>query len=170
MDFSKVNLEKHYKYIDRKLLAEELLTTKSGQIPYDYKVHCFNTREGTRFYIQVDYDRFVNDGDAHTRDFFDEEWNFVPFTLDFNNSDVRAEKPECLNEMLMLSKKLCSDLAYSRIDWYIVDDRPLFGEITLTHGCSGETFNPYSYDELWGTLWDESYEHDNDSFSRNKRC
>lgn len=157
-DFSNVNFEKHYKYIKPMLLAEELLISEDGRIPFDYKVHCFNSASGSKFFIQVDYDRFENEGSAHSRDFFDEEWNFVPFTLDFKNSAYRACKPNNLNKLLSLSKKLSEGLAYARIDWYIINDEPLFGEITLTHGCAGEKFTPEKYNKIWGELWDDKYE------------
>ncbi|WP_052118309.1 ATP-grasp fold amidoligase family protein [Erwinia oleae] len=165
MDFSRINFEKHYKYIKPSLMVEQLLVSDDGKIPYDYKVHCFNSKQGSKFFIQVDYDRFEDNGDAHTRDFFDEDWNFIPFTLDHPNSTIPAEKPNKLDELLSLSKKLSEGLAYVRIDWYIVNNKPLFGEITLTHGCAGETFNPEKYNDIWGELWNDDYE---EKYNENK--
>ncbi|EKS6394321.1 glycosyltransferase [Enterobacter hormaechei] len=157
-DFSKINFEKHYKHIKPMLLAEQLLKSEDGRIPFDYKVHCFNSVNDTKFFIQVDYDRFESEGTAHSRDFFDHEWNFVPFTLDYKNSTCPASRPNNLDKLLSLSKKLSEGLAYARIDWYIINDEPLFGEITLTHGCAGEKFTPEKYNKMWGELWDDIYE------------
>ncbi|ELG6517662.1 ATP-grasp fold amidoligase family protein, partial [Escherichia coli] len=53
-DFSKINLEKHYKNIKPRLFIEELLMLDNGKIPSDYKVHCFNA--AGKYFIQVDYD------------------------------------------------------------------------------------------------------------------
>lgn len=158
MNFSKVNLEKHYKYIKPKLMAEQLLITETGSIPYDYKVHCFNSLKGPKYFIQVDYDRFENNGIGHTRDFFDQDWNFLDFTLDYPNAYNKAKKPESLHTILELSHQLSEELAYARVDWYIFNNKLLFGEITLTHGCAGETFTPEIYNKIWGDLWDINYE------------
>lgn len=43
-----------------------------------------------------------------------------------------AEKPSCLDEMLAVSERLSSAFPFVRVDFYIVDSRPVFGELTFT--------------------------------------
>lgn len=157
IDFHDVNLEKHYKYIDRALIAEELLTSESGGIPYDYKVHVFNSESGPKLFIQVDYDRF-DEVNGHTRDIYDENWKLVPLEIAYRNSGYKEERPNILEEMLEASKTLGKAFSYSRIDWYICSDKLYFGEITFTHGCATEQFTPHESDLAWGKMWDLKYD------------
>lgn len=157
IDFHTMNLEKHYKNIPRSLIVEKLLVSDSGGIPSDYKLHIFNNKENTVIYIQVDYDRF-DDENGHTRDIYDENWNFMPIRIQYENSNYKEKKPLLLDEMISASKKLSSDFSYSRIDWYICGGKLYFGEITFTHGCATERFFPNKADLEWGKLWDIEYE------------
>jgi len=49
--------EKQYKDISPRIIVEKLLVDKGGNIPNDYKIHCFN---GEPKIIQVDSNRFSN--------------------------------------------------------------------------------------------------------------
>jgi len=59
LDFYKIAREKHYRQIEPRVFFEHLLLDKSGQIPADYKLHCFGGRSGRpTIYILVISDRF----------------------------------------------------------------------------------------------------------------
>lgn len=155
MDYDKVNFEKHYKYIDKKLIVEELLKDDGGNIPSDYKVHVFRDREGNvRKFIQVDYDRFDEGGFGHRRNLFDSSWMKINAELAHDNNSFDEPKPGCLDEMLRLSEDLSMGMGYIRCDWYIINNRLFFGEITLTHGAGTEVFSPDIVDYEWGSYWD----------------
>ena len=76
--FAKINWLKLY---DRNPLNED------GPCLIDYKFHCFH---GEPTYIQIDRNRFQN----HTLDFYDLEWNRLPFGLWFPPSKNTIPKPE----------------------------------------------------------------------------
>ena len=61
-----------YKDMKPVIVAEELLLDETGQIPSDYKLHCFGGKVAT---IQVDLDREI----AHRRNFYDLDWKLQPF-------------------------------------------------------------------------------------------
>ncbi|WP_286335636.1 ATP-grasp fold amidoligase family protein [Escherichia coli] len=150
-DFSKINLEKHYKNIKPRLFIEELLMLDNGKIPSDYKVHCFNA--AGKYFIQVDYDRFEEGGGKHTRNIYDESWNKLNLKIAHDNNKYVEKKPELLDEILSLSKKLSQKFNYVRVDWYLVNNKLYFSEMTFTHGAGTELFEPAYMDRIWGTYW-----------------
>ncbi len=124
--------ERHYKYIKPRLIAEEYLEEKGGGIK-DYKVFCF---DGIPRAIAVYSDR----GIGFTRYFFDTDWKLLEVYSKYEKkvSKKPPQKPGKLDELLELSKKLSKGYPHLRVDFYIVDDRIYFGEITL-YTTSGYT-------------------------------
>ena len=91
----------------------------------DYKIYCFG---GKPALIQVDFGRFVH----HERNLYDTSWNYINERFEYpNNPEVQIKKPECLEEMLILAAKLSGRIPSVRIDFYSVNNRPYFGEITF---------------------------------------
>ena len=63
------------------------------------------------------------------------------------------KKPECLGELLELSKRLSNMLEnppFVRIDFYIIDNKIYFGELTFYHGSGTEEFSPSEFNGLLG--------------------
>ncbi len=136
-----------YKNIHPQIIAEEYISECDKLDVNDYKVFLFG---GVPYCIQVDYDRFTD----HHRLFFDQYWNNLQFTTCYaiGNSN-RVKKPECLNELLELSKKLSKILGnppFIRTDFYIVGKRIYFGELTFYHGSGTEEFFPSEYNSILG--------------------
>lgn len=143
-DYSVLGREWAYKGIKPTIVAEELLVDESGNDLKDYKVFCFN---GVPRFIQVDYDRF-ND---HKRRLYTTEWDIMPVKITYwDDPEYELKKPELLDELLEISKKLSADVPFLRVDCYITDKQIYFGELTFYPGCGFEPITPYSYDELWG--------------------
>lgn len=152
-NYYKLGKEWQYKNIERRIIVEKLLETKSGKIPNDYKLHFIN---GEFQFIYVSYDREgLND-----RCLYDENWNRLPFVwLDeknykpsLNSSDV--PKPETFEKMLEFGKKVAQNFKYVRVDFYDVDGKLYFGEITLHHGGGFDKFFPEEYDLYYGKKLD----------------
>lgn len=142
--------EWQYKNIKPRILIEKLLLDEKGQIPKDYKFHCFN---GKVEFIQVDTDRFWD----HKRSFFNTSWKLLPFTWcgKKGNKPVykinkNINRPENLNKMIKIAEKLSKDFDYVRVDLYSVRNRIYFGELTFHHGAGFESFFPQKYDEIFG--------------------
>ena len=132
--------EYQYKNIPRKIIAEEYLEDETGQLT-DYKVMCFS---GKAKLIQVHRNRFTH----QTQDIYDTEWNKVrlwqrgyPFT------DDMVKKPQVLDEMLRCSEVLAEGLPQVRVDWYVVNGKLYFGELTLTDGGGFADWEPKEWDE-----------------------
>lgn len=134
-----------YKGIQPKIVAEKLLVDESGDDLKDYKVFCFH---GEPKFIQIDYDRFK----GHKRRFYSTHWQKLDFKITYeDDKNLVIPKPQCLQEMLEVSRTLAKDVPFLRVDWYIVENKLYFGEMTFYPGCGFEPIEPYSKDEEWGT-------------------
>ncbi|MFA0067593.1 ATP-grasp fold amidoligase family protein [Vibrio breoganii] len=133
-----------YKNIEPKIIAEKVLFDESGNLPNDYKFFCFN---GKPHFVQVDISRFSD----HKRDFYDLNWNLLPFTLNYENADTRVNKPKMLEQMVYIAEKLAKDFDFARVDLYVIADRIYFGEITFYPESASMDFKPFSYEEKIGS-------------------
>ena len=66
----------------------------------------------------------------------------------FGNKDIK--KPECLEEMLDYARKLSKPFYHARVDFYIVDGKTIFGEVTFTNGAGFDHFSSYEFDLKMG--------------------
>lgn len=136
--------EWQYKNIEPKIICEKYLEQIDEQI-YDYKFFCFN---GIPKYIQVDIDRFSN----HKRCIYDTNWNKLEFTNNYPLYNKDIEKPKKLSDMLKISKILSKSFKFIRVDFYIINNMPIFGELTFTHENGFGKFIPIDWDYKFGKL------------------
>jgi hypothetical protein len=141
--------EWQYHNIERRIIIEKLLETKEGKIPNDYKLHFIN---GEFQFIYISYDRAgVND-----RCIYDKDWNRMPFMWigeksykqSLNKTDV--PRPSTFDKMLEFGTKIAQNFKLVRVDFYDVDGKLYFGEITLHHGSGTDKFFPEKYDYIYG--------------------
>nr|WP_293165121.1 ATP-grasp fold amidoligase family protein [Allomuricauda sp.] len=145
--------EWQYKHIKPRIIVEKLLEDKNGQIPFDYKVHCFN---GKPRMISVDMGRNTN---THYRNWYSPQWQREPYSWSSPKgrgkstkpSEQDVPKPKTLKEMLQLSKKLAEPFTYVRVDWYDVNDKLFFGELTFCHDSGLMPIVPKIWDERLGS-------------------
>ena len=124
-----------YKDIRPRIVCEKLLLSDRLEIPYDYKVFCCN---GTPTLIQVDVDRFSD----HRRNFYSTRWEPLPVKLLYENADKVVERPPCLEEMLHAARELAGPFPFARVDFYVHERRPYFGEITFYPEGGSASFDP----------------------------
>ena len=113
----------------------------------DYKFHCFN---GEPKFILVCKGR---ENKIQMRDdFFDAEWNHLDVKRPgHENSATPIPKPECLEELLNLSRTLAKDIPFVRVDFYIVKGKIYFGEMTFFPAAAIKPFEPESWDDTFGS-------------------
>lgn len=125
-----------YKDVQRKILAEKYMVDESGKELKDYKVFNF---DGSPKVIQVDFDRFVE----HKRNLYSINWEQLKGEIQYPSDSSRLiRKPEALIDMLDMAKKLSAGYPHIRTDFYVIDDKVYFGELTLYHGAGYEKFSP----------------------------
>ena len=143
IDYSKIKKEYQYKDVKRKIICEEYVSDKNGNL-LDYKYFCFN---GKPEFIKVDFDRFSN----HKANFYDTEWNLLElkekcFGETYENFNGEFEPPQNWKKMLALASKLCQKFQFIRVDLYNVDGKIYFGELTFTPASGRHPFLPLNKD------------------------
>ena len=134
-----------YKDVPRKIVAEQFLKSDAGGLT-DYKIHCFN---GVPKFILVCRDRFAESG--LTEDFYTPQWEHMDVKRpEIPNATEPIEKPKGLEKMLMLAEKLSKDIPFIRIDFYFVEGKIYFSELTFFPASGFEGFEPQIWDEKFG--------------------
>lgn len=140
------HLSKEWVYDDTqpKIIIEKFLESEDGKSLKDYKLFCFN---GQPKIIQVDLERF----EEHKRNFYDTLWNRLDLEIEYPSVDYDVKKPDLLDEMLEVTRKLARPFNHVRVDWYIYENRLIFGEMTFFHGSGFEKFNSRMWEEKMGS-------------------
>ena len=146
-DFYVFSREKAYKNIPRRVIAEEYKEDKSTGELRDYKFFCFNGEPKLLF---VASDRQVK-GEETKFDFFDMDYNHLPFTNGHPNAEVPPQKPVCFEEMKEIAAKLSKGIPHVRVDLYEVNGKVYFGEMTYSHWGGMTPFEPEAWDYKLGS-------------------
>ena len=136
-----------YKNVKPRIIVEQYLEDESGDEIKDYKFMVFNGKVKCSF---VCSERYSEEGLAV--DFYDLNWNKMPFMRKYRNSDKVIEKPKNYEKMIELAEKLSVDMIFDRIDFYEINGNIYFGEITLYPGGGFEKFIPGKYDTILGEM------------------
>ena len=84
-------------------------------------------------------------------DFYDLEWNKMPFERHYSNSNIVLDKPKNYDNMIKLAEKLSQEIPFVRVDFYEVKGKIYFGELTFFPGCGFEEFTPEKCDNILGS-------------------
>lgn len=149
-DYYLTGREWPYKNVPRKIIAEEYIEDKGKAVPEDYKVYCIN---GKPLYIVVFHNRF-NDSEELSETVYNTSWQPQHISLDehFKVSDIVEPVPKCLDKMIEFAEMLSTNMSQSRIDFYVVNNRLYFGEITLYTASGFQKMIPESLDYELGKL------------------
>lgn len=138
--------EMHYTDIKPLIIAEQYIEADHGQLQ-DYKFLCF---DGAPYYCWVDMDRYTN----HTRNVYNLNWELQPWNQEhYGTYKEPIPCPEGFDKMIELAKVLCKGFSHVRVDFYNVNGKIYFGEMTFTNGSGLDRIIPESYDRMLGDLW-----------------
>lgn len=169
-DFSNVGREWQYHEIKPQIICEEFIEDPECPMLRDYKLFTF---KGETKYIWVDFtlskkgngasvhkqevgysNPKVSDDEIKVRNIYDANWNYMPgrgsIYPSVNTPEVR--RPDCLNEMLELARKLAYDFPHCRVDFYVIGGkRIVFGELTFSSANGCNAFYPQSFNDELGS-------------------
>jgi len=135
-----------YKNIKPRLVCEKYLEDESGTL-MDYKIHCFN---GKPKFIQANNGRGQK---VHAQNFYNLSWDLLPFGKDLTPlPEIEIPSPYNLNKMLTIATNLAADFPYVRVDFYEVNKKIIFGELTFFPASGMPDFKPEEYDEIIGKM------------------
>jgi len=137
-----------YKNVRRRILAETYLEDDNGHGLRDYKFLCYH---GVCRNLYVCTGR--NNDKPHF-DYFDRQWNHMPFECHGTNAAPCPERPENLNEMIDIAERIAHvvNSPFVRIDLYNVNGKIYFGEITFFSFNGMEPFKPLEWDYVLGDM------------------
>lgn len=127
------------------MIAEKYMEDSSGELT-DYKYFCFN---GEPKAIFVASDRL--DPTVETKfDFFDMDFNHLDFRGGHPNATKPVLKPLGFEHMKVLAKKLSKGIPHVRVDFYDIDGKVYFGELTFYHWGGMAPFDPEQWNYEFG--------------------
>lgn len=111
----------------------------------DYKIYTFN---GKAMLCMVIQDRGI-----HTKaDYFDRDYNWLDITWGYDHADFLPNRPQNYELMYQLAEKLAAGIPELRVDFYEVNGRVYFGELTFFDGCGFEKIEPIEWDYKLGSM------------------
>ena len=116
--------ERHYNFIQPKIVIEQLLLDQGGGLPWDYNFFCYRGPRG------FDYDFAIASPDGKAAKF---EKNWQLRTSDIPEHELAPHlKPANFDVMVQVARDLSADFDFIRVDLYTVAGKVYFGELTCT--------------------------------------
>lgn len=149
-----------YKNVKPRIIAEKYMedTIVEEHVDYmendqegltDYKFYCF---DGKVEFLYVS----IGLGGDHSKasiSFITPDWKKAPFQRgDFKQIEGPINQPLHFDKMLCLAEHLSKNMPFIRVDFYEIQGKVYFSELTL-YPCSGlMIFEPIEYDEIVGRM------------------
>lgn len=134
-----------YKNLQPRIIAEKYLVDESGTELKDYKFFCFN---GTPKVLLIVSGR----GHNQRQDFYDMDFKLLPFhRIKHPNSGVDRVPPKNFDKMIELAQTLSKGFPHIRVDFYNVEGKIYFGELTFFSGGGNTRFEPDEWDSILGS-------------------
>lgn len=146
-DYTRYNKEYPYHKVPHRFIAEQYMEDPATSELRDYKFFCFDGEVKALF---IASDR-QNPKEETKFDFFDADFNHLPFRNGHPNAKIPPKKPVCFNEMKSIAAKLSKGIPEVRVDLYEVDGRVYFGEMTFFHWSGMTPFEPKEWDYKFGS-------------------
>ena len=149
------NLKKNYFYLGRewpyknvvpRIIIEKYMKNNNEDSLKDYKFFCFNGKVEF-MYISNDINEHYNIS-TYT-DYFDRNFKKLDMRFKSPNSPEGTiiKKPINFDKMIEFSELLSKNIPHVRIDWYEINNKLYFGEITFFH--SSGFFEVYPKDLMY---------------------
>lgn len=135
-----------YKNVKPRIIAEKYMVDESSVELKDYKFFCFNG-EPKAFFVATDRG---NENEEVKFDFYDMEFNHLPFKHGHEWSDKPIKTPENFDEMVKIAAQLSEGWPQVRVDLYNVNGKVYFGEMTFSHHSGFVPFEPEEWDYKFG--------------------
>jgi len=132
-----------YKNVPPRIIAEQYMIDESGYELKDYKFFCFDGEPKAMF--------VATDRNIDTRfDFFDMNFAHLPFHNGHAWASREISKPGTFGQMRKLAAELSKGFAQIRVDFYDINGKVYFGELTLYHWSGMVPFEPEIWDRTFG--------------------
>lgn len=145
-DYYISNREWPYKDVPRKITAEQYMEDDTTSELRDYKFFCFNG-DAKALFIATDRQTA---GEETKFDFFDMNFEHLDVRNGHPNAATPPAKPINFELMKELAEKLSQGIPHVRVDFYEVNGKVYFGELTFFHWSGVVPFEPAEWDTVFG--------------------
>ena len=135
-----------YKNVKHRIIAEKYMEDSKTSELRDYKIFTF---DGVAKALFIAANRQTG---KTTADYFDMDFKPLDFTWGYPHSKVLPSKPDCFDEMIKVAECLAKGTAELRVDFYEVNGKAYFGEMTFFDGSGFDKFDPEEWDAKFGKL------------------
>lgn len=143
LNFYYIGREWPYKDVKPRIIAEQYMEDHTDGELRDYKFFCFDGEPKAMF---IASGRGRN---ATKFDYYDLKFNHLDIIQHYPNAG-QVRKPEKFDKMIELSRVLSKGFPHVRVDWYEVDSKLYFGELTFYHFSGFMPFRPDEWDRIFG--------------------
>lgn len=133
-----------YKDVKPRIMAEAYMSDNKHDTLLDYKFYCF---DGEPKVLVIATGRNEN----LCFDYFDMDFNHLPFEQGGPNSQKSIAKPQNMEKMIELAATLSKGMPHVRMDFYEVNSQVYFGEYTFFDSSGMANFNPIEWDYKFGS-------------------
>lgn len=143
--------ERCYKNVKPRIIAEQYMVDESGYELKDYKFFCFN---GKVKCFKIDYDRQI----SHSANYYDTNMQLLPFGEEVfpPNKSRDIDIPKGINDMILFAERLSQNAPFLRTDFYYVNNKIYFGELTFYPASGFGKFTVDEWDVKLGNMIDLS--------------
>lgn len=146
-NFFYVGREYPYKNVKRKILAEAYMEDQKLHELRDYKFFTFG---GIPKLVHVVSNRQKVDEETYG-DFFDMDYNHVNLHMGHDFAPVPPEKPNNFEKMKELARILSTGTRHLRVDFYEVNNKLYFGELTFYQDSGWKKIEPEKWNKVLGS-------------------
>lgn len=139
-----------YKNVKPRIIAEPYLEDAETRELRDYKFFCFG---GVPKLVYIATDR-QKMGEETKFDFFDMQFAHLPIRNGHPNATVPPQKPVCFDKMKELAEMLSKNIPQVRVDFFEVNGKVYFSELTFSHMSGTLPFEPDEWDTILGSWID----------------
>lgn len=145
-NFVSITREYPYKDVKPRIIIEKFMVDESGTELKDYKFFCFNGKCEFLF--------IATDRSCDVRfDFYDTSFNHLPFKQGHPIATKEIKKPKGFEKMIKLAELLAKNInPHVRVDFYNINGKIYFGELTFYHFSGIVPFEPNIWDYKIGEL------------------
>ncbi|MBR1678964.1 MAG: hypothetical protein IJ701_05875 [Bacteroidales bacterium] len=130
--------EWQYKNIERKILAEKYLESSDGTM-IEYQIFCFN---GKPMFFLVRNDLRKSAVDKSSLQYavsYSIDWKRLYMRKGEEKFDFELPKPHNYDKMIEYARRLSADFPQVRVDYYEIDKKLVFGELTFSSNGNVQT-------------------------------
>lgn len=145
-DYFLVGREYPYKEVKPRIIAEKYMEDTATQELRDYKIFTF---DGIAKALSIVSNRQAG---KTTADYFDMNFKPLDFTWGYSHSKVLPFKSKSFDYMVRAAECLVRDTVELQVDFYEVNGKAYFGEMTFFDGKGFDTFDPEEWNQKFGDL------------------